>query len=91
MFLFSQIKHILSQLYPGSELQLQCYCDEINQICDAYNALAKAKETILIMETYKPSVSGEISWIEANLPQPDSTTPLLHRFIQYVHNEPVGL
>ncbi len=86
-----QTKHILSQLYPGSILHLQCTCEEIDYICDEFNFLSQAKETILIMEAYNPTINGEISWIQTNLPQPDSSMPLLQRFVQYVHNEPVGL
>ncbi len=72
-------------------LHLQCTCEEIDYICDEFNFLSQAKETILIMEAYNPTISGEISWIETNLPQPDSSMPLLQRFVQYVHNEPMGL
>ncbi|XP_064386007.1 uncharacterized protein LOC135334663 [Halichondria panicea] len=84
-------KNILSQLYPQSMLHLQCTCEEIDYICDEFNFLSQAKETILIMEAYNPTISGEISWIETNLPQPDFSMPLLQRFVQYVHNEPMGL
>ncbi len=86
-----QTKHILSQLYPESDIRLQCTCEEVDLICDEYNFLNKAKTALRLMETYNPTVSGEINWIETNLPQPDSSTPLLQRFVHYVHNEPMGL
>ena len=85
-----QTKSILTDLYPNSELQLQCTSNEIDRMCDEYDSLNEAKRVISNIGKYKPDItnSGPANWMNAHI-QPD--LPLQERYSRFVEYEPVRL
>ena len=82
-----QTKSILTQLYPGSTLQLQCTSDEIDSMCNEYDSLNEAKRVISNIGKYKPDISGQANWLQAHI----NNSSLLVRYSQFVEYQPVRL
>ena len=83
-----QTKSILTQLYPGSMLQLQCTSDEINHMCKEYDSLNNAKRVISNIGIYKPDISGQADWMQAHI---DSNSTQVEQYREFVEYQPVRL